>query len=170
MGIHCLLLLLLLLEAAAVATCCRGRARVHAQFQHSHTLLLGAATMTALFGMGYFWKIHSLWYFIFVQIVAGIYQVSLWMGWCCARCVASFFAGLQLLWQPYLMRGDACSTRVGQPLWLWSASGFRTVGKSLRRACQRLATCKTSRRLRLARSSIEDWKTKLAQGLMLGAL
>jgi hypothetical protein len=32
--------------------------------------------MTALFGMGYFWKIHSLWYFIFVQVVAGIYQVK----------------------------------------------------------------------------------------------
>jgi hypothetical protein len=30
--------------------------------------------LTALYGMAYFWDIHHLWYFLFVQVVAGLYQ------------------------------------------------------------------------------------------------
>eukprot|EP00045_Choanoeca_perplexa_P006770 m.58585 g.58585 ORF g.58585 m.58585 type:complete len:488 (+) comp13776_c0_seq1:64-1527(+) len=40
--------------------------------------MMGAALMTAMFGLGYFWKIHTLWYYIFVQVVAGIYQSTGW--------------------------------------------------------------------------------------------
>eukprot|EP00730_Choanoeca_flexa_P005219 TRINITY_DN11906_c0_g3_i2.p1 TRINITY_DN11906_c0_g3~~TRINITY_DN11906_c0_g3_i2.p1 ORF type:complete len:492 (+),score=79.06 TRINITY_DN11906_c0_g3_i2:122-1597(+) len=40
--------------------------------------MTGAAVMTTMFGMGYFWKIHELWYFMFVQVVAGIYQATGW--------------------------------------------------------------------------------------------
>jgi OPA family glycerol-3-phosphate transporter-like MFS transporter 1/2 len=40
--------------------------------------MLGSALFVGLFGMGQFWNIHRLEYFLFVQMVAGLFQASGW--------------------------------------------------------------------------------------------
>eukprot|EP00051_Salpingoeca_urceolata_P004398 m.64702 g.64702 ORF g.64702 m.64702 type:complete len:512 (-) comp13611_c0_seq2:177-1712(-) len=40
--------------------------------------MLGGALMCVLFGLGYSFNIHSLWYYIVVQLVAGLYQSTGW--------------------------------------------------------------------------------------------
>eukprot|EP01147_Barroeca_monosierra_P003493 gene3493-8301_t len=40
--------------------------------------MLGIALLSILLGMGFFWNIHQLWYFVFVQATMGIYQASGW--------------------------------------------------------------------------------------------
>ena len=40
--------------------------------------MLGSGLFTALFGMGMFWKIHSFWYFVAVQIAGGLFQSTGW--------------------------------------------------------------------------------------------
>ncbi|XP_037072114.1 glucose-6-phosphate exchanger SLC37A2-like [Pollicipes pollicipes] len=42
--------------------------------------MLFSASFTAAFGLAYFWKIHSLTYFIAVQIACGAFQASGWPG------------------------------------------------------------------------------------------
>jgi len=42
--------------------------------------LLGNAMLSILLGMAYFWNIHEMWYFVFVQFTLGVYQST---GWPC---------------------------------------------------------------------------------------
>ncbi len=40
--------------------------------------MLGSGMMVVLFGMGYFWQIHSMPYFLSVQIIGGLFQATGW--------------------------------------------------------------------------------------------
>ena len=40
--------------------------------------MLGSGAMVVLFGMGYFWQIHSMPYFLTVQIIGGFFQATGW--------------------------------------------------------------------------------------------
>eukprot|EP00055_Hartaetosiga_balthica_P015119 m.87190 g.87190 ORF g.87190 m.87190 type:complete len:501 (+) comp8784_c1_seq3:176-1678(+) len=40
--------------------------------------MLGSGLLCALFGMGFFWNVHTLWYFLFIQGVYGFYQSTGW--------------------------------------------------------------------------------------------
>ncbi len=40
--------------------------------------MLGSGVMVVLFGMGYFWQIHSMPYFLSVQIIGGFFQATGW--------------------------------------------------------------------------------------------
>ncbi|KAL4590920.1 hypothetical protein LXL04_003867 [Taraxacum kok-saghyz] len=42
------------------------------------TGMIGSGIFVALFGMGYFWKIHHFWYFLGMQMVAGLFQATGW--------------------------------------------------------------------------------------------
>ena len=41
-------------------------------------LLAGTGVFTSLFGFAYFWQIHDFWYFVCVQIMAGLFQSTGW--------------------------------------------------------------------------------------------
>ena len=40
--------------------------------------MLGSGAMVVLFGMGYFWQIHSMPYFLSVQVIGGFFQATGW--------------------------------------------------------------------------------------------
>ncbi|KAJ7520508.1 hypothetical protein O6H91_19G008500 [Diphasiastrum complanatum] len=40
--------------------------------------MVGSGAFVCLFGMGYWWDIHVLWYFLFVQMMAGLFQATGW--------------------------------------------------------------------------------------------
>eukprot|EP00056_Hartaetosiga_gracilis_P021083 m.22656 g.22656 ORF g.22656 m.22656 type:complete len:501 (+) comp8878_c0_seq1:56-1558(+) len=40
--------------------------------------MIGCGMLCTLFGMGYFWSIHSLWYYLLIQGVYGVYQSTGW--------------------------------------------------------------------------------------------
>ncbi|KAM6158638.1 glucose-6-phosphate exchanger SLC37A2 [Rhynchocyon petersi] len=51
--------------------------------------MLLSGLFTSLFGMGYFWNIHVLWYFVFVQICNGLVQTTGWPS--VVTCVGNWF-------------------------------------------------------------------------------
>ncbi|KAL7587553.1 hypothetical protein Lser_V15G40864 [Lactuca serriola] len=42
------------------------------------TGMIGSGIFVALFGMGYFWDVHHFWYFLGMQMVAGLFQATGW--------------------------------------------------------------------------------------------
>ncbi|KAI3825455.1 hypothetical protein L1987_06944 [Smallanthus sonchifolius] len=42
------------------------------------TGMIGSGIFVALFGMGYFWDVHRFWYFLGMQMVAGLFQATGW--------------------------------------------------------------------------------------------
>ena len=40
--------------------------------------MVGSGMFVCMFGMAYFWDIHSMYYFVFVQILAGVFQSTGW--------------------------------------------------------------------------------------------
>ncbi|XP_066265291.1 glucose-6-phosphate exchanger SLC37A2-like isoform X3 [Branchiostoma lanceolatum] len=51
--------------------------------------MLSSGLMTALFGLGYYWNIHTLAFFVIVQAVAGVVQATGWPA--VVTCVGSWF-------------------------------------------------------------------------------
>lgn len=51
--------------------------------------MLLSGLFTALFGLGYFWNIHVLWYFVLVQICNGLAQTTGWPS--VVACVGNWF-------------------------------------------------------------------------------
>ncbi|KAE8055851.1 hypothetical protein FH972_012668 [Carpinus fangiana] len=42
------------------------------------TGMIGSGIFIGLFGMGYFWNVHVFWYFLVMQMVAGLFQATGW--------------------------------------------------------------------------------------------
>ncbi|XP_047338895.1 putative glycerol-3-phosphate transporter 4 [Impatiens glandulifera] len=42
------------------------------------TGMIGSGTFVGLFGMGYFWDIHEFWFYLVMQMVAGLFQATGW--------------------------------------------------------------------------------------------
>lgn len=42
------------------------------------TGMIGSGIFVGLFGMGYFWNVHVFWYFLVMQMVAGLFQATGW--------------------------------------------------------------------------------------------
>ncbi|KAK9667955.1 hypothetical protein RND81_13G023500 [Saponaria officinalis] len=42
------------------------------------TGMLGSGVFVALFGMGYFWNIHAFWFYLLMQMIAGLFQATGW--------------------------------------------------------------------------------------------
>lgn len=40
--------------------------------------MVGTGVFTCLYGMGYFWRVHDFWYFVGVQVCAGLFQSTGW--------------------------------------------------------------------------------------------
>ncbi|KVH89773.1 Major facilitator superfamily [Cynara cardunculus var. scolymus] len=40
--------------------------------------MVGSGIFVGLFGMGYFWNVHHFWYFLVMQMVAGLFQATGW--------------------------------------------------------------------------------------------
>ncbi|KAF5735125.1 putative glycerol-3-phosphate transporter 4 [Tripterygium wilfordii] len=40
--------------------------------------MIGSGIFVALFGMGYFWNIHAFWFYLVMQMVAGLFQATGW--------------------------------------------------------------------------------------------
>ncbi|XP_007950301.1 glucose-6-phosphate exchanger SLC37A2 [Orycteropus afer afer] len=51
--------------------------------------MLLSGLFTSLFGMGYFWNIHMLWYFVLIQICNGLVQTTGWPS--VVTCVGNWF-------------------------------------------------------------------------------
>ncbi|XP_004714240.1 glucose-6-phosphate exchanger SLC37A2 isoform X1 [Echinops telfairi] len=51
--------------------------------------MLLSGLFTSLFGMGYFWNIHALWYFVLIQIFNGLVQTTGWPS--VVTCVGNWF-------------------------------------------------------------------------------
>ena len=52
--------------------------------------MLGSGIMTCVFGLGYWCNVHMLWYFVFVQVVYGLFQS---IGWPCVVAVVGNWFG-----------------------------------------------------------------------------
>jgi OPA family glycerol-3-phosphate transporter-like MFS transporter 1/2 len=74
--------------------------------------MLGATTCTVLLGFSFFFQIHSLWYFIIVQIFGGIFQASGWPA----------IVGILGNWVPKSSRGLLTG------VWNWHTSGGNLLG------------------------------------------
>ncbi|KNA09748.1 hypothetical protein SOVF_150790 [Spinacia oleracea] len=42
------------------------------------TGMIGSGIFVVLFGMGYFWNIHAFWFFLVMQMIAGLFQATGW--------------------------------------------------------------------------------------------
>ncbi|XP_019446049.1 PREDICTED: putative glycerol-3-phosphate transporter 4 [Lupinus angustifolius] len=40
--------------------------------------MLGSGAFVGLFGMGYFWNVHEFWFYLVMQMIAGMFQVTGW--------------------------------------------------------------------------------------------
>ncbi|NXQ36974.1 G6PT3 protein, partial [Alaudala cheleensis] len=84
---------------------------------------------TALFGLGYFWNIHVLWYFIVVQVCNGLVQTTGWPA--VVACVGNWFGkgkrGLIMgIWNSHTSVGNILGSLIAGA-WVSSAWGLSFV-------------------------------------------
>ncbi|NWS35950.1 G6PT3 protein, partial [Polioptila caerulea] len=84
---------------------------------------------TALFGLGYFWDIHVLWYFIIVQVCNGLVQTTGWPA--VVACVGNWFGkgkrGLIMgIWNSHTSVGNILGSLIAGA-WVSSAWGLSFV-------------------------------------------
>ncbi|XP_068772892.1 glucose-6-phosphate exchanger SLC37A2 isoform X3 [Struthio camelus] len=84
---------------------------------------------TALFGLGYFWDIHALWYFIVMQICNGLVQTTGWPA--VVACVGNWFGkgkrGLIMgIWNSHTSVGNILGSLIAGA-WVSSAWGLSFI-------------------------------------------
>uniref|UniRef100_A0A8C0AWE8 Glucose-6-phosphate exchanger SLC37A2 n=1 Tax=Buteo japonicus TaxID=224669 RepID=A0A8C0AWE8_9AVES len=84
---------------------------------------------TALFGLGYFWDIHVLWYFIVVQVCNGLVQTTGWPS--VVACVGNWFGkgkrGLIMgIWNSHTSVGNILGSLIAG-VWVSSAWGLSFI-------------------------------------------
>ncbi|NXM05606.1 G6PT3 protein, partial [Tyrannus savana] len=84
---------------------------------------------TALFGLGYFWDIHVLWYFIVVQVCNGLVQTTGWPA--VVACVGNWFGkgkrGLIMgIWNSHTSVGNILGSLIAGA-WVSSAWGLSFI-------------------------------------------
>ncbi|GLJ46895.1 hypothetical protein SUGI_0989120 [Cryptomeria japonica] len=89
--------------------------------------MVGSGIFVALFGMGYWWNIHSFYFFLVMQMVAGLFQATGWPS--VVAVVGNWFGkrkrGLIMgIWNAHTSVGNICgslmATSVLQYGWGWS--------------------------------------------------
>ncbi|NWH70688.1 G6PT3 protein, partial [Piaya cayana] len=84
---------------------------------------------TALFGLGYFWNIHVLWYFIIMQVFNGLVQTTGWPS--VVACVGNWFGKgkrgfIMGIWNSHTSVGNILGSLIAG-IWVSSAWGFSFV-------------------------------------------
>ncbi|KFW70342.1 Sugar phosphate exchanger 2, partial [Pygoscelis adeliae] len=88
---------------------------------------------TALFGLGYFWDIHVLWYFIVVQVCNGLVQTTGWPS--VVACIGNWFGkgkrGLIMgIWNSHTSVGNILGSLIAG-VWVSSAWGLSFIVPSI---------------------------------------
>ncbi|XP_067166294.1 glucose-6-phosphate exchanger SLC37A2 isoform X2 [Apteryx mantelli] len=88
-----------------------------------------SGVFTALFGLGYFWDIHVLWYFIVMQICNGLVQTTGWPA--VVACVGNWFGkgkrGLIMgVWNSHTSVGNILGSLIAG-VWVSSAWGLSFI-------------------------------------------
>lgn len=89
--------------------------------------MVGSGLFVALFGMGYFWNIHNFYYYLFMQMVAGMFQATGWPS--VVAVVGNWFGkrkrGLIMgIWNAHTSVGNICGSLIAAGVlqygWGWS--------------------------------------------------
>lgn len=89
--------------------------------------MVGSGLFVALFGMGYFWNIHNFYYYLFTQMVAGMFQATGWPS--VVAVVGNWFGkrkrGLIMgIWNAHTSVGNICGSLIAAGVlqygWGWS--------------------------------------------------
>ncbi|KAK2532693.1 Slc37a2, partial [Columba guinea] len=91
--------------------------------------MLLSGLFTALFGLGYFWNIHVLWYFIVMQVCNGLVQTTGWPA--VVACVGNWFGkgkrGLIMgIWNSHTSVGNILGSLIAG-VWVSSAWGLSFI-------------------------------------------
>uniref|UniRef100_A0A2D4PXI7 Glucose-6-phosphate exchanger SLC37A2 n=1 Tax=Micrurus surinamensis TaxID=129470 RepID=A0A2D4PXI7_MICSU len=91
--------------------------------------MLLSGLFTALFGLGYYWNIHQLWYFVFVQILNGLAQTTGWPS--VVTCVGNWFGkgkrGLIMgIWNSHTSVGNILGSLIAG-IWVSKAWGLSFI-------------------------------------------
>ncbi|NXE29423.1 G6PT3 protein, partial [Ardeotis kori] len=84
---------------------------------------------TALFGLGYFWNIHVLWYFIIIQVCNGLVQTTGWPS--VVACVGNWFGKgkrgfIMGIWNSHTSVGNILGSLIAG-VWVSSAWGLSFI-------------------------------------------
>lgn len=89
--------------------------------------MVGSGLFVALFGMGYFWNIHNFYYYLIMQMVAGMFQATGWPS--VVAVVGNWFGkrkrGLIMgIWNAHTSVGNICGSLIAAGVlqygWGWS--------------------------------------------------
>ncbi|XP_025024858.1 glucose-6-phosphate exchanger SLC37A2 isoform X2 [Python bivittatus] len=91
--------------------------------------MLLSGLFTSLFGLGYYWNIHQLWYFVFVQILNGLAQTTGWPS--VVTCVGNWFGkgkrGLIMgIWNSHTSVGNILGSLIAG-IWVSKAWGLSFI-------------------------------------------
>ncbi|XP_053126087.1 glucose-6-phosphate exchanger SLC37A2 isoform X2 [Hemicordylus capensis] len=91
--------------------------------------MLLSGLFTALFGLGYYWKIHQLWYFVLIQIFNGLVQTTGWPS--VVTCVGNWFGkgkrGLIMgIWNSHTSVGNILGSLIAG-VWVSKAWGMSFI-------------------------------------------
>ncbi|XP_064380448.1 glucose-6-phosphate exchanger SLC37A2 isoform X1 [Dromaius novaehollandiae] len=91
--------------------------------------MLLSGLFSALFGLGYFWDIHALWYFIIMQIFSGLAQTTGWPA--VVTCMGNWFGkgkrGLIMgVWNSHTSVGNILGSLIAG-VWVTSAWGLSFI-------------------------------------------
>lgn len=91
------------------------------------TGMMGSGIFVALFGMGFMWEIHAFWFYLLMQIIAGLFQAT---GWPCVVAVVGNWFGkrkrglIMGIWNAHTSVGNIVGTLVAACVlqfgWGWS--------------------------------------------------
>ncbi|KAJ6658733.1 hypothetical protein lerEdw1_019893 [Lerista edwardsae] len=92
---------------------------------------------TALFGLGYYWNIHELWYFVLVQILNGLVQTTGWPS--VVSCVGNWFGkgkrGLIMgIWNSHTSVGNILGSLIAG-VWVSKSWGLSFIVPGIIIAC-----------------------------------
>uniref|UniRef100_A0A672VAD5 Glucose-6-phosphate exchanger SLC37A2 n=1 Tax=Strigops habroptila TaxID=2489341 RepID=A0A672VAD5_STRHB len=104
------------------------RGRLPLRYYLSGGMVL-SGLFTALFGLGYFWNIHVLWYFIIMQVCNGLVQTTGWPS--VVACVGNWFGkgkrGLIMgIWNSHTSVGNILGSLIAG-VWVSSAWGLSFI-------------------------------------------
>ena len=89
--------------------------------------MIGSGFFVGLFGMGYFWGIHAFWFFLVMQMAAGLFQATGWPS--VVAVVGNWFGkrkrGLIMgIWNAHTSVGNICGSLIAAGVlqygWGWS--------------------------------------------------
>ncbi|XP_007463702.1 PREDICTED: sugar phosphate exchanger 2 [Lipotes vexillifer] len=104
--------------------------------------MLLSGLFTSLFGLGYFWNIHALWYFVLIQICNGLVQTTGWPS--VVTCVGNWFGkgkrGLIMgIWNSHTSVGNILGSLVAG-VWVDEQWGLSFVAPGIITAVMGLVT------------------------------